>query len=639
MRKNEDHRRVLLIEPNYKNKYPPIGLMKLATYHKKRSDVVRFYKGDLRKLIVDLYAEEAISKFYQIDPSISWRYHKQNICTYIQIGRKAAYNKLFHLSNDYGTSIGDWLKYFWKAYRTGKVIELVKWDRICISTLFTFYYSITIDAINYCKKLLKTEGELLVGGIMATVIPDEIEEATGVKPISGLLNRPGMLDSDDSNIIDELPLDYSILEEIDYKYPENNAYYGCTTRGCIRKCDFCAVPKLEPIFNNFISLADKIKSTNNNFGERRNLLLLDNNVLASKKFPAIIQEIKQAGFTNGATYVEPNYLDIAIKKLKNEENPLGYRKLAFDNLQLFRKKLFGQSRQRVEQTILDCGIVKDVLPTKQQLLEIYDQIKDLYESRRSKIPKKRWVDFNQGIDARLIDEEKMALLASIPIRPLRIAFDSMEYADIYENSIRLAAKYKIRHLSNYILFNYKDDPVEFYQRLKLNIHLSEELDLQLYSFPMRYSPIWDDEKKHHGRNFVGDKWNKKFIRAVQCVLNATKGKVGRKKDFFEAAFGKSENEFFEILWMPEPYILYRKKSEELGYTNAWRTLFHSLTDDETNKMLSILELNQMQISPARLLEPKLKRLFEHYQLKKDDVISKSTKMRELVKNTYKYYHN
>lgn len=36
---------ILLIEPDYSNKYPPIGLMKISTYHKCKGDKVRFYKG------------------------------------------------------------------------------------------------------------------------------------------------------------------------------------------------------------------------------------------------------------------------------------------------------------------------------------------------------------------------------------------------------------------------------------------------------------------------------------------------------------------------------------------------------------------------------------------------------------------
>ena len=45
-------RKVLLLEPNYKNKYPPIGLMKLATYFRLRGDDVVFYKGDLKEFVI-----------------------------------------------------------------------------------------------------------------------------------------------------------------------------------------------------------------------------------------------------------------------------------------------------------------------------------------------------------------------------------------------------------------------------------------------------------------------------------------------------------------------------------------------------------------------------------------------------------
>src|SRR5882724_5323351 len=42
------NKNILLIEPGYKNKYPPLGLMKLAQYHgpQGKQDNVRFIKGE-----------------------------------------------------------------------------------------------------------------------------------------------------------------------------------------------------------------------------------------------------------------------------------------------------------------------------------------------------------------------------------------------------------------------------------------------------------------------------------------------------------------------------------------------------------------------------------------------------------------
>ena len=67
-----------------------------------------------------------------------------------------------------------------------------------------------------------------------------------------------------------------------------------------------------------------------------------------------------------------------------------------------------------------------------------------------------YVDFNQGVDARLIDEDKMELLSQLALKPLRIAFDSIKFERLYVEKVRLAHKYGIRHLSNYILFNFDD---------------------------------------------------------------------------------------------------------------------------------------------------------------------------------------
>src|SRR5438309_476790 len=47
---------ILLIEPGYKNKYPPLGLMKIAQYHgpSGKKDYVKFIKGEDDKSVLDV---------------------------------------------------------------------------------------------------------------------------------------------------------------------------------------------------------------------------------------------------------------------------------------------------------------------------------------------------------------------------------------------------------------------------------------------------------------------------------------------------------------------------------------------------------------------------------------------------------
>ena len=604
--------------------------MKLATYFKGKGDYVRFFKGNLNELIADLYSEKLIYTFKDIEPDIQWEQYKEQICTYIRKGFSADYSKLLNYGKPFGPSIGNWLKYYRKKFRTGNIDDVAKFDCICVSTLFTFYYKITIDTINFCKKLVKRKGVLYVGGVMASVVPDEIERDTKIKPIKGLLDKPGIIDSEDLTIIDDLCPDYSILEEIDYVYPENNGYYAHMTRGCVRKCQFCAVPIIEPVFKHYLPLKEKLDRVNTIYGERKNLLLFDNNTLASKQFPQIIEEIKECGFIKGATYREPNFLELAVDNLKNNVNEYAYRRLANKILNLFVKKLAGQTKEQYLKDLESCGITENYLPSKEQIQKVYPLIKDLYEKRRSKHPKKRFVDFNQGVDARLLTEKKMELLSQTPVRPLRIAFDSMKDAKVYEQAIRLAKKYNIEHLSNYLLFNYKDRPVELYRRLKLNVELCEELDLKIYSFPMRYSPIWDENDLHHNRKFVGKFWNKKFIRSIQCVLNATKGKVGRKKEFFEAAFGMDEKQYFEILWMPENYILNRNKALQTGLIAAWKELYYSMTPTELDDFSTIVQSNEIDGNKCNSFSAKIKIALGHYLISRDDIIKKSENVERII---------
>ena len=82
------NRNVLLLEPNYKNKFPPIGLMKLATYFRLRGDNVVFYKGDLKEFLINDITSDCVNKFNQIDDSINWKLRSDKIASYIRYRKK-----------------------------------------------------------------------------------------------------------------------------------------------------------------------------------------------------------------------------------------------------------------------------------------------------------------------------------------------------------------------------------------------------------------------------------------------------------------------------------------------------------------------------------------------------------------------
>jgi hypothetical protein len=330
-------RNILLIEPNYKNKYPPIGLMKIATYHRTLGDKVTFFKGDLKEFVTDLSTKKCIEKLYNIDETINWNARYDNIKQYLKNGKTLEYYEF--PKSKFQILVEEAFKEQKKNFQSKAYETEPLFDRVYVATLFTFYWKITVETINFAKTLVKNNSDVFVGGVSATLLYDDIVEQTGITPIKGLLDKPKVLDKDnktlgkDKNIIvDTLPLDYSILDETDYKYPENNAYYGYMTRGCIRKCPFCAVPTLEPEYCEYVPIKQKIEETKAIFGEQRNLLLLDNNVLASPRFPEIIQEIIDCGFGKNATYTEPNEYEIAIKNLEKGVNDTAYTKVKYNSV-------------------------------------------------------------------------------------------------------------------------------------------------------------------------------------------------------------------------------------------------------------------------------------------------------------------
>jgi hypothetical protein len=421
------------------------------------------------------------------------------------------------------------------------------WDRIYISTLYTFHWDKTISTINFYKNSTNDTRDVFVGGIMATLMKNEIYKNTQVSIVEGLLNKKGLLSFNDDEVVDQLVPDYDIINQennptLNYFYPTQDSYIAYATRGCIRKCKFCAVPIIEPGFSNGISISKQVSAIKKKFGEKRHLLMLDNNILASDKFFEIIEEIKDLGFCKGAKF-------------------------------------------------------------------------NSYVNGR-KIALVRYIDFNQGIDARLITKDKMKKISELAINPLRIAFDDIDKKDLYIEKVRFAAEYGIKILSNYILYNYKDTPDDFYERLKINVELNDELKenghiSRIWSFPMKYSPIFG--KYCINRNYVGRNWNKKQLRAIQCILNATHGVVGPKMDFFKKAFGNDIEEFKRILMLPEIYILKRKDYGTDAISLEERI---KLLDSSTKKELfSIIEQNNFKELQSLTDNQELQSILNIYKLK------------------------
>lgn len=568
----QEKKKVLLIEPNYNNKFPPVALMKLATYYRNLGNwEVVFFKGDLKSFVIERITDKLIKQLNAVETgNIDWFYHRELLFNYLKT-RKSVYLDSLPINESEAsyfieTAIQESKDYFWK----GKWETEPEWDRIGITTLFTFYWDITIETINFAKKMVKDTKDLMIGGVLASIQPDEIQAATGIRPHVGLLNHPGDLDEGDTQIIDELELDYSILDEIDYEYPMTNAYYRYTTRGCIRKCPFCAVTTLEPVFCSYIPLKTRLERVARLYGEQKDLLLMDNNILASKDFEKIINEIKECGFERGATFKKQNLLTTSIRNLKDGLNDRAYIKKSWKLMYEFYKNLTDKEESfRIFCILEKYFLISPMILKKENVLAAYEEIKESYNSHfKPGNGSRRYVDFNQGVDARLFTPEKAKLLSSIAIHPLRIAFDDLKTKDSYEKAIRMSVEAGITDFSNYLLYNFNDHPDDLYRRLKINVQLCDELGVSIYSFPMKYHPIKKtedmDQDYSHNRDYIGKHWNRKYIRAIQSILNSTKGKIGRGRSYFNKAFGNSLTEFHKLLDMPETMIIYRLFFDWLG---------------------------------------------------------------------------
>lgn len=378
---------VLLIEPDYYTRYPPLGLLKLSTYHKLQGDTTELLRG--------------------------------------------------------------------------KKIPKHKPELIYVTSLFTYVWKPVHASVKFYKKLFP-KTKLVLGGIYASLMPEHAKKSGADKIHIGLFKKAEKL----------LP-DYSLV-------PEWGASIIFTTRGCVRKCPWCAVPKLE---GEFKSVIKNIKSFI--FPRHTKLILWDNNLLADPNCENILDELEEL------------------------------------NLK---------------------------------------------------------VDFNQGLDARLVTEKIAMKLSHLKFDLLRFAYDHTGMRRHVKKAIKVLSEYGVRKrkMIFYTMFNYKDEPEDFFQRVK------ELLEWGVASYPMRFQPL-DSLKKN---SYISPKWTKEELEIVakaRRVLGyagafppykGLREKFKSAKDFHEAFTLRPIDWRNEIDHFPDLKLNERRKiTPRYGGTLDWREYY------------------------------------------------------------------
>lgn len=311
---------ILLVEPRkgrkYHTPYPPLGLLKLAAYHKEKGHNVSLVQGSL-------------------DP----------------------------------------------GFRP---------DEIYITSLFTYGYEPVHDVISYYSSNYG-KSRIIVGGIYATLCPEHLRRTFGnsIEIYEGLVEE----------VEDILP-DYSLI-------PSWNTSILFASRGCVRKCPFCSVPKIEPGFSAKRSIKHLI------YPGHHKVILWDNNILASPYWRDIFNEIQE--------------LDLEV-------------------------------------------------------------------------------DFNQGLDARLLTAEVAAELKKLKVRVVRLAYDTDSIRPHLENAIGLLKEVGVRgrEIIVYCLYNHTDSPENFLGRTR------DLLSWGAAAYPMRYEPLEPRAKN----TYISPNWTAEQLEMI-----------------------------------------------------------------------------------------------------------------------------
>jgi len=311
---------VLLVEPDYRTRYPPLGLLKLASYHRLKGDTVELVRGCVKPV------------------------------------RKP--------------------------------------DSIYVTSLFTWAWRPVWSAVRFYKRLFPNV-EVWLGGLYASLLPEHARLSGADHVYVGVFEEA-----------EDLMPAYDLV-------PEWDGSIIFTSRGCNRRCPYCAVWRIEGRIN----LCKKSIRHLVYPGHTR-IILWDNNILQNPYWREIFHEL-----------------------------------IWFSRVRGMR------------------------------------------------------VDFNQGLDARLITDEIAELLSKMRLMCVRLSYDQSRLRPHVERAIELISSHGIRRrkIVVYTLYNFNDDPDDFFRRVR------DILNWGAVVYPMRYEPLDALERW----KYVAPKWDRGRLELVE----------------------------------------------------------------------------------------------------------------------------
>jgi hypothetical protein len=277
-------------------------------------------------------------------------------------------------------------------------------DEIKVTSLFTWAWKPVWEAIAFYRALFP-KAKISLGGVYASLTPEHAKESGADEVFTGLVSEA-----------EDLMPDYSIVPEW---HKNQAASILFSSRGCIRSCGFCAVPKLE---GKPFKIRPSTRIKHLVHPDHKRVILWDNNILGETHWPDVVSELKEIGAE---------------------------------------------------------------------------------------------ADFNQGLDARLVTEEVAIALRDLNVPTLRFAYDFVTMKEqVHDGILRLKkagfTNRRFRHVTCYVLYNYKDTPDDLFERVR------DLLAWGVAAYPMRYQPL-SGEYAFDKDSYIAPTWTPQELEMVSVA--------------------------------------------------------------------------------------------------------------------------